>query len=92
MHISIPIFNIVWEPGPQKPPVITLRDSAKERKSYAPWSLSILRRLGSRGYRCLLAQGMQLSAHFAGADTGISGPFVEIRGFAAAWQLHRRYQ
>lgn len=70
-----------------------MRDSAgQEKEIYAPWSLSILGRLGSRGYRCLLAQGMQPSAHLAGADTGTSGPFVEIRGFAAAWQVHQGYQ
>lgn len=48
--------------------------------------------LANWGYRCLLAQGMQPSAHRAGADTGTSGPFVEIRGFAAAWQVHQGYQ
>jgi hypothetical protein len=92
MHISIPIFNIVLGTGAPETPGYYPARFSQGKEIYAPWSLSILRRLGSRGYRCLLAQGMQLSAHFAGADTGISGPFVEIRGFAAAWQLHRRYQ
>ena len=65
-------------------PVITLRDS-KNRKSTG--HCLYLGRLGSQGYRRLIAQGIQPSAHCAGADTGI-----QIRGFAAAWQLHRGYQ
>lgn len=91
MHILIRIFNI--EPGPQTP-VITLdaRFSRPRKGNLRPLVTFYTWTPWQSGITFLIAQGMQPSAHCAGADTGISGPFVEIRGFAAAWQLHQGYQ